>query len=301
MRPAAPLLVAALLAALAAAGCGGDDSTRPGVAGVKVVVTTHQVADMVRQVAGRRAEVHALLPRGADPHGYEPRPSDVRELSQADLVVRSGGEVDEWLSDTLESAGGGAPLVSLIESVQRIEGDPHWWQDPRNAIAAVGAIRDGLVEVGPGGRSGYLHRARGYAAQLRRLDRSIAACVVRIPAGGRKLVTTHDALGYYARRYGFEVIGALIPSRSSRGQPSAREVERLVDQIERENVRAIFPESSLDSRLERAVARESGADVGGTLYADSLAPAGSYVGSLQANTEAIVEGLTGGERCRPEA
>jgi ABC-type Zn uptake system ZnuABC Zn-binding protein ZnuA len=300
MRPLPPLLVAVLLGGLGAAGC-ADDDTRAGEAGVKVVATTPPVADMVRQVAGRRAEVHGLLPANADPHGYEPRPSDVRQLSRADLVVRSGGELDDWLSDVLESAGGDAPVASLIESVQRFEGDPHWWQDPLNAIAAVGAIRDGLVEADPGGRSGYRSRARGYVARLRRLDRSIAACVARIPAGGRKLVTTHDALGYYARRYGFEVIGALIPSRSSRGQPSAREVERLVDQIEREDVQAIFPESSLESRLEGAVARESGAEVGGTLYADSLGPASTYVGSLQANTEAIVEGLTGGDRCRPDA
>jgi ABC-type Zn uptake system ZnuABC Zn-binding protein ZnuA len=300
MRLPALLAALALLGALIQAACEEDQSggDRPEV---KVVATTPPVADMVRQVAGPGVEVRGLLPPGADPHGYEPRPSDVRELSRADLVVRSGGEVDEWLSDLLDSAGGEAPVVTLIESVRRLGEDPHWWQDPRNAIAAVEAVRRGLAGADPRGRSGYASRARRYSETLRRLDRSIAACVARIPPRGRKLVTTHDALGYYGRRYGLEVIGALIPSRSSRGQPSAREIERLVDQIERENVKAIFPESSLDSRLESAVSRESGARVGAALYADSLGPTGSYAGSLQDNTRAIVAGLTGGERCRPEA
>jgi ABC-type Zn uptake system ZnuABC Zn-binding protein ZnuA len=299
VRP--PALPAALLALAALAGGCGDDGDGSGGAEVEVVATTPTVADMVLQVAGPRADVHALIPRNADPHGYEPRPSDARELSQADLVVRSGGEIDDWLSDIVESAGGDAAQVTLIDSVHKLDDDPHWWHDPRNGIAAAGAISGALADADPAGRAGYEARARGYGERLRRLDRAIAACLARVPAAGRKLVTTHDALGYYARRYGLEVVGALIPSLSSRGQPSAREVERLVDQIRREHVKAIFPESSLSSKLEDAVARESGAEVGGTLYADTLAPSGSYVDSLQSNTQTIVDGLTGGERCRPAA
>jgi ABC-type Zn uptake system ZnuABC Zn-binding protein ZnuA len=299
LRPPALLTKAALLGALVLAGC-GEVGNGGGDAGLIVVATTPPVTDMTRQVAGPEVDVHGLLPPGADPHGYEPRPSDVRELSRADLVVRSGGEIDEWLSGVLDSAGGDAPVVNLLEAARRLDEDPHWWQDPRNAIAAVEAIRRGLTGADPPGGAGYARRARRYAGALRRLDSSIAACVARIPADGRKLVTTHDALAYYARRYGLDVIGALIPSRSSRAQPSAREIETLIEQIERENVKAIFPESSLNSRLEGAVARESGARVGGALFADSLGPSGSYVGSLQSNTEAIVEGLTGGRPCRPE-
>jgi ABC-type Zn uptake system ZnuABC Zn-binding protein ZnuA len=297
MRPPAPLALVILTAALAA-GCGDEGGGRQGGT-IEVVATTAVAADLVRQVAGDRAEVHELLPRDADPHGYEPRPSDVRELSRADLVVRSGGEIDDWLSDMLESAGGDPHVVTLLDSVRgKVEGDPHWWQNPRNGIAAADAIERALAAVDPAGRAGFESRASRYGDRLRQLDRSISACLARIPRAGKRLVTTHDALGYYARRYGFEVVGALIPSRSSRAQPSAREVERLVDQIERQRVKAIFPESSLSSRLERAVARESGAAVGRTLYADSLGPSGSYAGSLAANTETIVAGLTG-EPCRP--
>jgi ABC-type Zn uptake system ZnuABC Zn-binding protein ZnuA len=184
--------------------------------------------------------------------------------------------------------------------------DPHWWQDPRNAIAAIEAIRDALIAADPDGRAAYEANARAYGERLRRLDRNVAACIGRIPDAERKLVTTHDALGYYAERYDIEVVGALIPSLSSAAQPSAGDTHRLVDQIERENVEAIFPESSLNPKLERAVSRETGAAVGRALWADTLGPEGSdgatYVESIQSNTAALVVGLTGGaERCRPRA
>src|SRR5215210_2705282 len=122
MRSPAPLAAVALMA-LFAAGCGED----AGGGGVEVVATTPLTADLARQVAGRGAEVRALLPRGTDPHGYEPRPSDVREVSRAELVIRSGGEIDDWMGDVLDSSGGDAPVVTLIDSVHRRDGDPHWW------------------------------------------------------------------------------------------------------------------------------------------------------------------------------
>ena len=132
----------------------------------------------------------------------------------------------------------------------------------------------------------------------------MAACIDEIPARLRRLVTTHDALGYYADRYGLDVIGAVLPSLSTQAQPSARDIQELVDQIERAGVRAIYPESSVNPKLERAVARESGAKVGAALWADTLGPEGSsgatYVESIAANTRAIVDGLTGGEvTCSP--
>src|SRR5215210_4729432 len=121
MSSPAPLAAVALIALLAA-GCGEDESGAGG--GLEVVATTPLVADLARQVAGRRAEVHALLPRGTDPHGYEPRPSDVREVSRAALVIRSGGEIDDWMGDVLDGAGGDARVVTLIDSVRKREGDP---------------------------------------------------------------------------------------------------------------------------------------------------------------------------------
>jgi ABC-type Zn uptake system ZnuABC Zn-binding protein ZnuA len=340
------ILTAAVTAGPIAAGCGNDDPSSPAggderaEASVAVVATTTQVADLVRGVGGERVDVRQILQPNSDPHGYEPRPSDAASIAEADAIFQSGGELDEWLGGLIESSGNGAPAVELIGAVETIDGepdedehghadeedhadedvhsddevahdhgdgaDPHWWQDPRNAIAAVTAIRDALTAADPDGRPDYDANARAYTERLRRLDREVAACVEAIPPAQRKLVTTHDALAYYADRYGLEVVGALIPSRSTAAQPSAGDIQDLVEQIERENVEAIFPESSLDPRLERAVAREAGATVGRPLWADALGPADSdgatYVESIQSNTAAIVDGLTGGEqRCRPGA
>ena len=298
-----PAVLAA--AALATAGC-GDDASPPSDAHVIAVATTTQVGDLVSQVGGDRVEVRQILQPSSDPHGYEPRPSDAASVAEADVILRSGGDVDEWLDDLIENAGGDAPVVELGESVETIAGDPHWWQDPRNAIRAVAAVESALAKADPRGRERYHENARAYAQRLRRLDRGVAACIDRIPPRQRRLVTTHDALGYYADRYGIEVVGAVIPSLSTAAQPSAGDTERLVDQIEDQDVEAIFPESSIDPGLERAIARETGAEVGRPLWADTLGPEGSdgetYVESIESNTAALVDGLTGGAvRCRPTA
>lgn len=318
-------MLALAAAVLTAPGCGEDD---PGPSGAttRVVATTTHVADLVRNVGGDRVSVRAMLSAGSDPHDYEPRPSDVRSVAEADVVFRSGGELDGFLQEVVDNAGGRARHVSLINSVRTIEatngrddeqggegdpanpeqGDPHWWQDPRNAVRAVEAIRSALTRADAGGRGAYARNAARYASRIRRLDAAIARCVRRVPHDKRKVVTTHDALAYFARRYGIEVVGAVIPSLSTQAQPSARDTERLVRQIRQERVEAIFPESSLNPKLERAVSREAGARVGGALYADSLGPRGSpsgtYLGAMAANSQALVSGMSGGRvscRTRP--
>ena len=297
------LLVAALIAVLA--GC-GDDGGAGGDAQVEAVATTTQAADFVRNVGGSRVEVDGILPANADPHDYEPRPSDAAALAGADVVFRSGGHLDEWLDEVIESAGGDATEVTLIDSVKTISGeheeddetDPHWWQDPRNAILAVGAVRDALVEADPGGRAGYQRRAAAYAGELGRLDAEIARCIEKVPATRRKLVTTHDALGYLAARYGIEVVGAVIPSLSTQAQPSAKDVDELVHQIEDEGVEAIFPEVAVSQKLEQAISREAGAEVGDELWTDTLGPAGSgaetYLDAMRVNAAALAKGMSGG-------
>jgi zinc/manganese transport system substrate-binding protein len=306
VRRLTPLLLALALAT----GCGHGAGAGSG-SGVDVVATTTQVGDLVRNVGGARVDLHQILKPNTDPHEYEPRPSDVKSVADAALVVRSGGDVDDWLKDVLDNAGGSAPVLTLSDHVHTRENDagdldPHWWQDPRNAELAVKAIRDRLVEADPKGAAAYRRNTARYLARLQRLDRQAAACIDRIPARLRKLVTTHDALGYYAARYGLEVIGAVIPSLSTQAQPSAGDIQRLVDQIERTGVKAIYPESSINPKLEQAVARESGATTGAPLWADTLGPKGSsgatYVGSLSANTAALVDGLSGGgESCEPHS
>jgi ABC-type Zn uptake system ZnuABC Zn-binding protein ZnuA len=278
----------ALLAAVAVAlsGCGAESAT--------VVATTTQATDLVRNVAGGETTVAGILTPNADPHGYEPRARDVKRLVTAKLVVRSGGEVDEWLEEAQASAGSDARVITLGEHTDK---EPHWWQDPRAAIAAVATIRDGLIEVDPEHRPAYEANARRYSERLRALDRGIARCVATIPKGQRKLVTTHDALGAYARRYGLEVIATVIPSRSTRGQASAGETAELVRTIRREHVPAVFAESSVNADVEEAIAREAGAKVSPPLWADALGPKGSsgatYVSSMRFNTRTIVSALGG--------
>lgn len=296
-----------LLAAAAAALALGRGSAGAAWGQTVVVATTTQAADLARHVAGPRGRVVGVLAANADPHEYELRPRDMKALVRADVVVRSGGDVDAWLADALEGAGSDAPVVTLLDHAVPLrtpEGvDPHWWQDPRNAIRAVAAIRGALAAADPAHSGAYRRAARRYAGRLRALDRAVAGCLARLAPDERRLVTTHDALGYYARRYGLRVIGTVIPSLSTAGQPSAGAVSALLRTIRATGVRAIFAEQSVAPRVEQAIAREAGASVGALLWADALGPPGSdgatYVGAISANTRALVAGLSGGRhRCR---
>jgi len=310
------LLLAAALATLTAAvvACGEDDSGAEASAGPRVVATTTQAADLARNVVGDRAQVTQLMTANADPHGYELRPRDVQAIADADVIVRSGGDLDDWLGDAIEQSGADADVVTLIDSVTTIEGehgheeeeeehaedeeiDPHWWQDPRNAVIAVGEIEKALAAADPDGAGVYRDRAAGYREKIEALDRAVAACWAKVPAQERKLVTTHDALGYYAERYGLEVVGTVIPSLSTQGQPSAGELAELVETIRHEGVKVVFAESSVNSKVEQAIADESGAVVGPPLWADALGPEGSggetYLESIASNTAAMVGGVSG--------
>jgi zinc/manganese transport system substrate-binding protein/manganese/iron transport system substrate-binding protein len=267
------------------AGCGSAEGGASG--GPKVVATTTQLADMARNVAPN-ADVTAILTANTDPHAYEVRPDDVKALAKADVVLRSGGETDEWLEGALKSAGVSDDKIVDAGAAAGLEGDdPHWWQDPRKAEKAATAIGRGIegADAGP------------YVERLHALDRGVQACIDAVPAGERLLVTSHDALGYYARRYGIKVVGTVIPSLSTSGQPSAGEVDALVQTIRDTGVKTIFAESSVNAKVEDAIAREAGVTVGKELWADSLGPEGSdgatYIGSIEANTRALVEGFTG--------
>jgi ABC-type Zn uptake system ZnuABC Zn-binding protein ZnuA len=285
---------------VASSGCGDAHADRRPV----VVATTTQVADIARNVAGPDVKVVSILAPNADPHEYEIRPPDMKALTHARLVVRSGGDVDGWLGDAVAGGGSGASTLDLIRHVaQRRAGadlDPHWWQDPRNAIRAVGAIRDALVRADPGHAAAYRAGAARYTARLRALDAAVARCWAGVPRSERVLVTTHDALGYYARRYGLRVVGAVIPSLSTAGQPSSGELTALVRTIRAQHVRAVFAEESVNPKVEAAIAADSGARVGAPLWADALGPRGSsgatYATSIVANTRALVGGLTGGRQ-----
>jgi zinc/manganese transport system substrate-binding protein len=291
--------VTAVALALVAVGC-GDSEGENGAGGgaVAAVATTTIAGDIVGNVGGDRIHVDTLVPADADPHDFEPRPSDAVALADAEVVVKSGGDLDEWLDDLIENAGGDAAELTLLDTVRAIGDDPHWWQDPRNAILATEAVRDALAEADPDGGRAYERNAARYVRELRALDDDIEHCMQQVPPEKRKLVTTHDALGYFAERYGLEVIGSVIPSLSTQAQPSAREVAALVEQIEEEGVEAIFPEAAVSQRLERAISRESGAEVGRELWTDSLGGEGSgaetYLDAMRTNADALAEGMSGG-------
>jgi ABC-type Zn uptake system ZnuABC Zn-binding protein ZnuA len=254
-----------------------------------------------------------LLKPNTDPHDYEPRPSDVRDTAGAKVVFENGDNLDRWMDNVIKQSGTDATLVDLgadvpVKLAGETEGeeasryDPHWWHDPRNAQAAVVAIRDALSKANPKARDVYAHNAAAFLARLRALDRGIAACMGRVPPARRKLVTDHDAFNYFAKRYGITVVGAVIPSQTTQAQPSAGDIARLIRLIRREHVKAVFPESSINPKLAQAIARQTGAASDLTLYGDTLGPKGSagatYLSMEQANANAMVRGFTGDqERC----
>ena len=313
MSPNKTLLIG-LLALVA--GCGGeagsDDGDRP-----VVVATTTQLGDLVRNVAGTGAEVHQILQANSDPHDYEPRPDDVKAVAGAKVVFESGNELDHWMEEMVEQAGGSPVEVAIApdHTPHKVEGeheeeegedehgheesefDPHWWHDPRNVEAAIGVIEAELAKAAPANAATYKANAAAYAKQVQTLDQGIETCMSTVPAAERKLVTSHDAFGYFTARYGVTVVGAAIPSQSTEAQPSAGEIAKLADVVRREGVKAIFPESSINPQLAETLARQTGAKADYVLYGDSLGPEGSsgatYLGMEAANADAMVKGFTG--------
>lgn len=175
--------------------------------------------------------------------------------------------------------------------------DPHWWHDPTNVAHAVGTIRDALVQADPDAKAAIEKSAAAYLAKVEALDRAIEACVSAVPKAERKLVTSHDAFGYFAHRYGITVVGATIPSQTTQAQPSAGEIDALTKVVRAQGVKAIFPESSVNPKLSRAIAEETGARADLTLYGDALGEQGSdgatYLAMERHNANAVVEGFTG--------
>jgi len=291
------IFAAASLAALAGCRSAGNEDAPD------VVATTTHVADLAENVAGGRAEVDAILFAGSDPHDYEPRPSDAAAIAGAKLVIASGGEVDEWADELIESSGTDAEVLTLTDSLRLMDGgdsepDPHWWHDPVRGGIAADAIRHALARFDPSGRDFYAENAEEYKSELEALDDAIIKCFDRVPESARKLVTSHDALGYLADRYEIDVVGAAIPALSTQAQPSAGETADLVELIRAEDVKAVFAEAGLPDELETAIAGDAGIALGGELYADSLGQEGSagetYLGAIRANATTLIEGFSDG-------
>lgn len=305
-------MVMVLALGFAAGACGGvATGSEAGGGKLDVVATTTQIGDFARNVGGSAANVHQVLQPNTDPHDYEPRPHDVLATSESKLVFENGDRLDSWMKKVVSEAGGGPRVVDLGAAVpdmlpgdekgpEASRYDPHWWHDPRNAEVAVKKIRDGMIKADPKDEKVYRKNAGIYLSKLEKLDSDIRACMSKVPKNERKLVTDHDAFGYFTKRYGIRVAGAVIPSQSTLGQPSAKETSQLVSLIKRERVKAVFPESSINPDLARTIARQTGASSSHTLYGDTLGEKGSsgstYIKMEAANAGAMVEGFTGGKQ-----
>ena len=295
-----------LAAALLAAGCGSSGSD-PGK--VSVVATSTQIGDFTREVGGSAVDVHQILAPNTDPHDYEPRPDDVTATADAKVIFTNGDGLDAWMDKVVSDSGSDAKVVDLGATVPvKLPGessgpeasryDPHWWHNPRNAEAAVRQVAAQLSAVDPGDKATFQLNAAAYEAKLKRLDAGIARCLDGVPAAYRKLVTDHDAFDYFANRYEIQVVGAVIPSQTTQAQPNAQDLSDLAGVVRREGVKAIFPESSLSSKLAQTIASETGASANYTLYGDTLGPGDStgntYLHMEQANADQMVKGFTDG-------
>jgi ABC-type Zn uptake system ZnuABC Zn-binding protein ZnuA len=276
---------------------------------LRVLVVETFLADITQNVAGDRLKVDALMPLGADPHSFEPTPKDVARVAKSDVLIVNGAGFEEFLTPLLQNAGGkrlvieaSAGLFSRIPGAgegaskgDNHEGDPHFWLNPINTIHYVENIRDGLSQADPAGKDIYARNAQAYIAQLNDLDAWIAAQVAQIPVEKRLLVTNHESLGYFADRYGFRVVGAIIPSVSTSASPSAKQLAALIDQIKSSGAPAIFLETGSNPQLAQQIAGETGVRVVTDLYTHSVSaaegPAPTYIELMRYNASQIVEAL----------
>ncbi len=225
------------------------------------------------------------MPAGADPHTFEPVASDLAAIQDASVILRHGLELDAWLDDTLK-AGGKATVVTVTDGVTLARGeedgkeidDPHVWHDPDNDKVMVDDIAAALSAADPGDAAYFASNASAYKAKLDDTKKKVQAIINEIPQENRKLVTNHDALGYFARAFGLQVVGAVIPSLSTESEPSAGDTAALLDLINREHVKAIFAESSANPKLATTLANDAGVKIVDDLYADSLGEPGQRSG-----------------------
>ncbi len=304
------LLHCLLLLTWSVSACGPAAPAAPPAGGstLNVLATETFLADIAQNVAGDRLKVAALLPIGADPHSFEPAPQDVAKVAASQVLIVNGGGIESYLSKLLDNAGGQravivasaglagrAPGPGEVRDSAHPEGDPHFWLDPTLVIKYVETIRAGLSQADPAGAAVYARNAEAYSAQLKTLDAWIAAQVQPLPPERRLLVTNHESLGYYADRYGFKIVGAIVPSFSTDASPSAQQLAQLVNAIKATHARAVFLEIGSNPQLAQQVAQESGIKVVADLYTESISAAGgpapSYVEMLRYNTRAIVDAL----------
>jgi zinc/manganese transport system substrate-binding protein len=306
-----PLIVLTVLVVLIVSACGGDGQ-RDDDGRLLVVATTTILGDVVGNVVGEDARVEVLIPVGADSHDFQASAAQIAELNRAALVVANGLGLEEGLENPLDAAADDGvrvlevgplldpvPLGSRDVVEEGEEGehgglDPHVWLDPLRMAEAAMLVAARLAEIDPA--TDWMTRAEEYAAELATADEEIAGQLSTIPEDDRRLVTNHESLGYFALRYGFEVVGVVIPGGSTLGNPSSAHLAELVEVMRREGVRVIFGETVEPGALAAAVASELGEDVEVVpLFTESLGESGSgadtLIGMLKTNAARIAEAL----------
>lgn len=296
------LFVIWILAILIFPSCGGQPTSPSPTTAPIVLTSTTFLADIARNIAGDRLKIESLLPVGVDPHSYQPTPQDVTKIVESKLLIINGTEYEHFLESLLENAEGEREVIEASAGLSPMKDaesgygatDPHLWLDPNNVIIYVENIREGLTHYDPDGAATYQSHAEAYVAQLKELDSWISEQVDQIPPERRLLVTNHEALGYFADRYGFTVVGAVVPSVSSDASPSAEQMAKLIDQIKSNDTPALFLDEVENPALAQQIADETGVKVVEDLHLESLTdgpPAATYIEMIKHNVSRIVEAL----------
>jgi zinc/manganese transport system substrate-binding protein len=296
--PAAAIVVLPVMLA----GCGGDDqagdaaSAGNGAAasGMRVVATHPILGDIAGNVVGDDAALEVVIPAGADPHEFQPSAKDVETIIEADVVVANGADFETGLLDALDAAAADGVIVFEVASAFPDGTDPHVWFDPPRMASAVEALGEELAALDPAGD--WAERAGEYAAEIRTVDGEVERILSAVPPERRTLVTNHEALGYFAARYGFDVAGAAIPSLSTAAESSAADLAALADTLATHDVPVVFADVSAPDDLAQALAAESGTDVQVVpLLTETLAEQGDagddYLGLLRLVAQRIADAL----------
>lgn len=304
MRDMMRRMVIFIVIGLGLAGCAGQPAALNDAAAgdkLKVLASNDFLADVTRQVAGERAVVTSLIPPGLDPHAFEPAPQDIARVANSQVLVVNGGGLEAWLEGVLTNAGGQRLVITASQGLtsraaqdaaEHPEGDPHFWLDPVLVKTYDVNISDGLSQADPGGAQVYAANAAAYGQKLDELDAWIKAQVETIPPERRLLVTNHESFGYFADRYGFMLVGAVVPSVSSSASPTAQDLAKLIDQIRQTGAPAIFLESGSNPELADQVASETGVQVVTGLLTHSFGPgAEDYIAMMKWNVGLIVKAL----------
>jgi zinc/manganese transport system substrate-binding protein len=266
-----------------------------------VVATFSILGDFAKNVGGDRVEVTTLVGPNGDVHVYEPTPADARKLSTAKVVFVNGLGLEGWMTRLVAVSSTKAPVIIATKGITprdmmsrgQIVPDPHAWQSVANAKIYVTNICDGLMQVDPAGASIYDTNAKSYLTKIDALEKEVKEGIARIPVDRRKIITTHDAFGYFGDAYGMEFIAP--EGLSTESEPSASDVAKIITQIRAQKIPAVFLENVTDPRLMQQIAKESGAKIGGKLYSDALSgpngPASTYIKLMRHNVRELDKAL----------